>query len=101
MGASLPARPSPPGGARSRLGLELAEVFGGQSRAGEQPVRGRVGVPLRSERTAKAAGTESQRDAQWGTCQCPIPGAVALAWDTPCLCRGLEGLQWDWEPWGW
>lgn len=48
-----------PGGAGSRSGWELAEVFGGQSRAGEQPVRGRVGVPLRSERTAKAEGTDS------------------------------------------
>lgn len=101
MGASLPAWPSPPGRARSCLGLELAEVFGGQSRAGEQPVRGCVGVPLRSERTVKAAGTESQRDAQWGTCRCPILDAVASARDTPCLPRGLEGLWWDWEPWGW
>lgn len=38
-----------PGKAGSCLGWELAEVFGGQSRAGEQPVRGRVGVLL-SER---------------------------------------------------
>lgn len=88
-----------PSGAGSCLGWELAEVFGGQSRAGEQPVCGRVGVPLQSERTVKAEGTESQHDSQWGTCWCPIPSAVASAWDTPCLPKGLEGLWWDWEPW--
>lgn len=84
-----------PGRAGSRLGWELAEVFGGQSRA-EQPVCGRVGVPLRSERTAKAEGTESQRDAWQGTCWCPSPSAVVLTRGSARLPKGLEGLWRDW-----
>lgn len=80
-----------PSRAGSCLGWELAEVFGGQSRAGEQPVCGRVGVPLQSERTVKAEGTESQHDSQWGTCWCPIPSAVASAWDTPLSPQGAGG----------
>lgn len=56
---------------RELLGLGISWSFWWAEWMGEQPGRGRVGVPLRSQRTVKAEGIESQCGAWWGPADLP------------------------------